>query len=58
MANPLGKTKKEDFNKKMAKEMAVEVAHKKNPLISKKKLRKMANKAEKKVNKRKGVAFG
>ena len=53
MTNVLGKTKKEPFSNKMAKELAVEVAHKRFPMLPKKQLRKAVEKTEKMGNKKK-----
>ena len=50
--NPLGKTKKVDFKKEMAKETAIELARKQNPELSKKKVRKIADKVDKKQGKK------
>lgn len=50
--NPLGKTKKVDFKKEMAKETAIELARKQNPELSKKKVRKIADKVDQKQGKK------
>lgn len=57
--NPLGKTKKEEFNPEKARQMAAKAAKKSNPLISKRKSRKIAGKVEKKMDKarKKGIGF-
>lgn len=57
--NPLGKTKKEEFNPEKARQMAAKAARKTNPLISERQARKIAEKVEKKMNKtsKKGVRF-
>ena len=55
----LGKSKKEDFNSEMAKEMAVRETKKRNPLMSKKKIRKVANQVDKNMKKqtKKGIGL-
>ena len=55
----LGKSKKEEFNSEMAKEMAVRKTKKQNPLMSKKKIRKVANQVDKNMKKqaKKGIGI-
>lgn len=47
----IGVSKKEDYSKEKAKEMAVKAAKKSNPLMSKRKARKVVEKIDKKQNK-------
>ena len=55
----LGKSKKEEFSSEMAKEMAVRKTKKQNPLMSKKKIRKVANQVDKNMKKqaKKGIGI-
>lgn len=53
--NPLGKTKKEEFDRDDARRMAARAAKKSNPLISKKRAEKLAAGVEKKQKKGIGI---
>jgi hypothetical protein len=55
--NPLGKTRKEEYNPEEARRMAARVAQRSNPLLSKKKAEKIAAKVEKKQRRGKGIGF-
>ena len=54
----LGKSKKEEFNSEMAKEIAVRKTKKRNPLMSKKKIRKIANQVDKNMKKSQEKGIG
>lgn len=51
----MGKTKKEDFNKEAAKNIAVEIEKKRHPLQSRSKIRKKVEKASNKIDKKNGI---
>lgn len=57
--NPLGKTKKEEFDPEKARQIAAKAARKSNPLVPERKARKIAEKVEKKMDKssKKGARF-
>ncbi|MDR2882805.1 MAG: hypothetical protein LBU98_03400 [Alistipes sp.] len=55
--NPLGKTKKEEFNRDDARRMAARVVKKSNPLMSQRRAEKKVARAEKKLNKKRGFGL-
>lgn len=52
MSGILGKAKKEPYDPEMTKALAAEAAKKKNPNLSKRKVKKIAKKVDKHVKKR------
>lgn len=55
MSNVMGKAKKEEYNPKLAKEMAVEIEKKRHPLKSRRRIERQVEKAAKQVEKKNGI---
>ena len=53
----IGKTKKEEFNRDEARKMAARVVKKSNPLMSQRRAERKVAKAEKNLDRKRGIGF-